>query len=255
MAGRVSQARFEQLVASEFAAQPLTIGTRLREEDLASLPPPVQRYVRASGTIGKPRPQNVRFEFDAVMRRNVPAWRPPMIQLLQPARLFLEGTRRTACGQDASTGPSRRRSGARCVPCRHDRQSVSDQPTETVTALNDLCIFAPVPSSRTAGMAAHRRTERGCDVHERAAARATLSSVPTTSWSTSGPTIGPTPAAAHPCRCVGHAAGGTIDGIRVVPHGSTVYARPEGPSLREFTSVDRLGHRLAQRPVAEPLLR
>ena len=69
MARAVSRARFDELVAAEFAAQPLTPAVILTEDDLAPLPIPVQRYVRASGAVGRPRPRNVRIEFDAVMRR------------------------------------------------------------------------------------------------------------------------------------------------------------------------------------------
>jgi hypothetical protein len=66
---RVSRDRFEELVAAELAARPLVPAPLLTDEDLATLPPPVHRYVRASGAVGRPRPQNIRVEFDAAMRR------------------------------------------------------------------------------------------------------------------------------------------------------------------------------------------
>src|SRR5512141_3163644 len=41
----------------------------LMEEDIATLPAPVQRHLRNSGCLGKPRPAVVHVAFDAVMMR------------------------------------------------------------------------------------------------------------------------------------------------------------------------------------------
>ena len=86
--------RYAEVVAAEFARQPLGSSVLLVEADVAGLPAPVQRYVRASGAIGRPRPQNVRVAFDALMRRKPGA--DPMVSnsvqynfFGQLARLFL----------------------------------------------------------------------------------------------------------------------------------------------------------------------
>jgi hypothetical protein len=93
MARPASRTRFQELVVAEFGIQPLGPAKTLTEDDLSPLPLAVQRYVRASGAVGRPRPQNVRIEFDAVMRR-----KPGMAGMTarsvqynffgQPARLF-----------------------------------------------------------------------------------------------------------------------------------------------------------------------
>ncbi len=86
--------RHAEAVAAEFARQPLGASVLLVEADIAGLPAPVKRYIRASGAIGHPRPQNVRVAFDALMRRKPGA--DPMVSTSvqynffgQPARLFL----------------------------------------------------------------------------------------------------------------------------------------------------------------------
>lgn len=53
MARPVSRTRFDELVEAEFGAQPLGPARTLTEDDLAPLPIPVQRYVRASGAVGR----------------------------------------------------------------------------------------------------------------------------------------------------------------------------------------------------------
>ena len=86
--------RHAEAVATEFVRQPLGAASLLIEADLEWLPAPVKRYIRASGAIGRPRPQNLRVAFDALMRRKpgADAMVSTSVQYNffgQPARLFL----------------------------------------------------------------------------------------------------------------------------------------------------------------------
>jgi hypothetical protein len=54
--GNDLQARFDEAAAAEFAAQPLVAAPVLEEHELSGLPASVQRFVRASGAVGRPRP-------------------------------------------------------------------------------------------------------------------------------------------------------------------------------------------------------
>ncbi len=152
MARPVSRARFDELVAAEFAAQPLAPARPLTEEDLAHLPPPVQRYVRAAGAVGRPRPQNVRIEFDAVMRRK-PGDAGMAARSVQynffdrPARLFFMTARMFGLPvaalhvyrREEATFQVRVASLVNMV----DQHGEEISRAETVTLLNDLCVFAP----------------------------------------------------------------------------------------------------------------
>lgn len=152
MARPVSRTRFDELVVAEFAAQPLAPARTLTEEDLAPLPLPVQRYVRASGAVGRPRPQNVRIEFDAVMRRK-PGEAGMAATSVQhnffgrPARLFFMTARMFGLPVAAlhvyrleqATFTVRVASLVNMV----DQHGEEISRAETVTVLNDLCVFVP----------------------------------------------------------------------------------------------------------------
>jgi hypothetical protein len=152
-AGRSLQARYERVVAAEFAAQPLRpAAPPLTPEDLAGLPAPVRRYVERSGAIGRPRPQNMRFAFDADMHRG-PGQTPMRATSLQytffdrPARLFLMKARMFGLPvralhvyrHEQATFTVRVASLVNMVDLRGDEISAA----ETVTVLNDLCLMAP----------------------------------------------------------------------------------------------------------------
>jgi hypothetical protein len=250
MAGRVTWARFEELVAAEFAAQPLAAAAPLREEDLVTLPSPVQRYVRASGAVGKPRPQNVRIEFDAIMRRKpgdagMPATSVQLNFFGRPARLFLMQARMFGLPVRALHVYRAEQATFQVrVASLVDLVDQSGEPisrAETVTVLNDLCAFAP-------GALVDERLEWR-PIDERSAAvrftngphrvSATLifdaddqlvdfwsDDRPDSSRGTPVPMRWSTPLGGYR----------VVDGIRVPTHGSTVYARPEGPfTYGEFT--------------------
>lgn len=152
MARPVSRARFDELVLAEFAAQPLAAAETLVEADLAHLPAPVQRYVRAAGAVGRPRPRNVRIELDAVMRRK-PGDRGMAARSIQysffdrPARLFFMTARMYGLPvaalhvyrHEEATFQVRVASLVNMV----DQRGPEISRAETVTVLNDLCAFAP----------------------------------------------------------------------------------------------------------------
>jgi hypothetical protein len=152
MARPVSRKRYEELVGAEFRAQPLAQARTLTEDDLGPLPVPVQRYVRASGAVGRPRPQNVRIEFDAVMRRKRgdPGMAATSIQYNffgRPARAFYMTARMFGLPvralhvyrHEEATFTVRVASLVNMVDQGGDEISRA----ETVTVLNDLCVFAP----------------------------------------------------------------------------------------------------------------
>ncbi len=250
MAGRVSQARFDELVAAEFAAQPLAAGVPLREEDLVHLPPPVLGYVRASGSVGKPRPQNVRVEFEALMRRKPgdAGMRATSVQFNffeRPARLFLMRARMFGLPVKAlhvyrseqATFQVRVASLVDMVDQSGERISHAG----TVTVLNDLCAFAP-------GALVDERLEWR-PIDERSAA-VTFTNGPhrvsatlifdeddqlVDFWSDDRPDS--SSGAPVPMRWSTPLGGyRVVDGRRVPSRGSTIYARPEGPfTYGEFT--------------------
>ncbi len=146
-------ARHEQVVGAEFAQQPLLAGSSpLRAEDLAGLPDPVSRYIKRSGALGRPRPQNMRVVLDANMYRK-PDQSPMRARSVQynffgdPTRLFLMRARMFGLPvkalhvyrQQQATFTVRVASAVNMVDLSGDQISAA----ETVTVLNDMCLMAP----------------------------------------------------------------------------------------------------------------
>jgi hypothetical protein len=144
--------RYAEVVAAEFARQPVGSSVLLVEADLEGLPGPVKRYIRASGAIGRPRPQNVRVAFDALMRRKPGA--DPMVSTSvqynffgQPARLFLMHA--TMFGLPIRALHLYRQEAATFRVRVLDLKTIVDQAgpgisaAESVTVLNDWCFMAP----------------------------------------------------------------------------------------------------------------
>jgi Family of unknown function (DUF6544) len=139
-------------VAAELARQPLREATILADSDLARLPAPVRRYIVASGAVGHPIPQNVRFEFDALMRRKPgdAGMRSRSVQLNvfgRPARLFIMRARMFGLPvralhlyrEEQATFQVRVASLVNMVDVSGPELSAA----ETVTVLNDLVLMAP----------------------------------------------------------------------------------------------------------------
>jgi hypothetical protein len=250
MATRVSPKRFDELVLAEFARQPLTTDQALREDELMDLPAPVRRYIRASGAVGMPRPRNVRIEFDAVMRRK-PGDAGMSAKTVQynffsrPARFFFMRAR--MFGLPVAALHNYQLENAQFTVRVASAVNMVDQTgpeisrAETVTVLNDLCVFAP-------GALVDRRL-RWRHIGDSSAA-VTFTNGPFSvdaevtfdkngdlidfcsddrPDSSSGqfvPTRWNTPVSDH---CL-------IDGIRLPTRGATVYQRPDGPfTYGEFT--------------------
>ena len=150
---RSLRVRHDQVVAAEFAAQPLVPGgALLTGDDLAGLPDPVRRYIQRSGAIGRPQPQNMRVVMDAAMYRK-PGQAPMRARSVQysffgsPARLFLMEARMFGLPvralhvyrQGQATFTVRVASTVNMVDLRGAEISAA----ETVTILNDMCLMAP----------------------------------------------------------------------------------------------------------------
>ena len=150
--GRSLLARYDQVVAAEFAAQPLTPdAATLTLADLHGLPDPVRRYIQRSGAVGRPRPQNMRVVMDATMYRK--PGHPMRARSVQysffgrPTRLFLMDARMFGLPvralhvyrQETATFTVRVASTVNMVNLRGEEISAA----ETVTVLNDLCLMAP----------------------------------------------------------------------------------------------------------------
>ena len=150
--GRSLRARYDQVVAAEFAAQPLTPdAVTLTAADLEGLPDPVRRYIQRSGAVGRPRPQNMRVVMDATMYRKPGApMRARSVQYSffgRPTRLFLMEARMFGLPvralhvyrQAQATFTVRVASAVNMVDLRGEEISAA----ETVTVLNDMCLMAP----------------------------------------------------------------------------------------------------------------
>jgi hypothetical protein len=136
----------------EAAAMPRPAESPLTLADIAHLPPPVQRYVERSGSIGRPVVTEITLHFDATMydAPGAPGMAGPVHQYNRfdtPDRLFLMTSRMkglpVAVLHDFSaTGATMkvRLAGLFNVV---DLAGPDLTRTETVTILNDLAFFAP----------------------------------------------------------------------------------------------------------------
>jgi hypothetical protein len=135
-----------------FAAQPLAPAPLLTEADLAPLPPPVRRWLRRAGVVGRPRPQNLRLAFDAEMfqKPGAKAMKAASVQhnfLGRPVRLFLMTARmfglpvKVLHAYEAEAATMRVRLASLVDVVDLSGEVISR--AETVTLLNDLSFFAP----------------------------------------------------------------------------------------------------------------
>lgn len=244
------QARFDEAVSAEFAAQPLVAAAILTEHDLSGLPAPVQRFVRASGAVGRPRPQNVRVEFDAQMWRQ-PGQAPMEATTVQynflsrPARLFLMRARMFGLPvralhlyrHEQATFQVRVASLVNIVNLQGEQISAA----ETVTVLNDLCFMAPgaLIDTRLSWRPIDDRNAAVTFTNGPHSVTATLvfnesdelvdfvsDDRPDSSTGTFIPRRWNTPISDYR----------EVDGLRLMTRGSTVYAYPDGPfTYGEFT--------------------
>lgn len=133
--------------AADSTTQPL-----LSQALIAPLPPPVQRYLRMGGWLGRPLPRSVQVDFDATLfsRPGAVGMRGPAMQLDRfdlPRRLFFMRTRMAglpvAVLHDYRGAQASMRVRLAALFDVVDLQGEALARAETVTLLNDLCCFAP----------------------------------------------------------------------------------------------------------------
>ncbi len=239
-------ARFDQAVAEAFAAQAaasMPPAAVLAETDLAGMPDPVRRHVVRSGAVGRPRPRNVRVEFEALMWSK-PGASPMHARSIQynwfdrPTRLFTMQARMFGLPvralhlyrEEAATFQVRVASLVNVVDLKGDEIGRA----ETVTVLNDICFLAPgaLADPRITWEPVDDRSAVATFTNGPHRVRATLlfndADELVDFWSDDRP----------------ESEGGTlrprrwstpiddyrdVDGRHVGHHGRAVYARPEGP--------------------------
>lgn len=251
-AGRSFDERWAEAVRDELAT-PEAAAPRasvLAEADLAPLPAPVRRYVIASGAVGRPVPRTMRLVFDAVMRRKpgetgMRATSTQVNVFRRPARLFLMKARMFGLPVrvlhlyrgDAATFQVRAAGLVTIV----DQAGDAISRAETVTVLNDLCVFAPgaMVDPRFAWEAVDDRTAAVTFINGRWTVRASLlfndRDELVDFWSDDRPESvdGGLVAGRWSTPLSDYRV---VDGLRLPMHGEAVYARPKGPfTYGEFT--------------------
>ena len=143
---------FQLKKTEEFAKQPLQAETLLSEQETTNLPNCVKKYLAYTGAIGKSKPQNVFIEFDADMYRK-PGDKPMKSHSVQYnfygkySRLFL--MKASKMGIPFRAMHLYRNNQASFQVKIADLFKVVDisgeelTKAETVTLLNDMCVFAP----------------------------------------------------------------------------------------------------------------
>lgn len=144
------RAAYDRDVAGRLTAAP-SPGV-VSEDDLAALPAPVQRYLRATGVVGQPRVHNFRARMHGRIRGGPDdRWMPYTAEQHNfygvPARLFrMDAAMRAVPVQVfhryADGAASMRVRVAGLVPMV-DLSGSEMTRAETVTLLNDMCVFAP----------------------------------------------------------------------------------------------------------------
>ena len=147
-----AEGRYISIVKTEFQHQPIVPEEILNESDIAHLPLPVQKYIRYTGAIGKIKMQNMCIEFDAQMVKK-PGAKPMKAVSKQYnffgnySRLFLmKGSMFFVPFRAYHVYKNQEATFKVRVANLFNIVDVSGQQlttAETVTVLNDLCIFAP----------------------------------------------------------------------------------------------------------------
>ncbi len=139
-------------VHEEFTKQPLGEEKILTSSDIAHLPAPVQRYISYSGSIGKGIPQNFRLEFDAQMTKK-PGDEPMAASSEQTNFLgnysrifFMKASKFLVPFRILHVYADQKATFVVRVASLFNAVDLSGEQltaAETVTILNDLCVFAP----------------------------------------------------------------------------------------------------------------
>ncbi len=137
---------------SEFIRQPVGSEDILTDDDIAHLPLPARKYIYYSGAIGKSKPQNVRITFDAKM-------------VSKPGASPMNATSEQYNYYGSFTRLFLMKASKMCIPFHAFHAYIDRKATfvvrvanlfnvvdvkgedlttaETVTLLNDMCIFVP----------------------------------------------------------------------------------------------------------------
>ena len=126
-------------------------GQRITDADLAPLPLPVQRFLRATGVVGTVKPRNMRIAFEGRIRGFEGPWMPftsvQTNRFDEPARFFwidamMKGipTKGLHAYENSTATMLIKLLGV--VPVMEAHGPEMDK-AETVTWFNDLCIYAP----------------------------------------------------------------------------------------------------------------
>ncbi len=147
-----SNRTFQIKKSEEFAAQPIKSKPVLNKEDISYLPACVQKYLIYTGAIGKSKPQNMYIEFDALMYRK-PGDQPMKSHSEQYnffekySRLFLMKAGKMGIPFKAlhiyKDGQASFQVKVADLFRVVDINGEELTTAETVTLLNDICIFAP----------------------------------------------------------------------------------------------------------------
>lgn len=132
--------------------QPAAADRPVTEADIAHLPLPVQKYLRLTKSIGKPRIQNFRARFDTEMFQKpgsapIPAPVEQISFLDRPARLFFMTAAMYGLPVQVYHSYREERASMRVrvasVFNAVDLEGGDLSTAETVTFMNDVCILAP----------------------------------------------------------------------------------------------------------------
>ncbi len=156
----------------------------ITEADLAALPDPVQRYVRASGAVGTSRPHNMRIVFEGAIRKPDGPWLPFTTTQVNtfdiPSRYFwmdavMMGLPTKGLHAYENGHATMRIKLAGLLPVMSFAGPELDT-AETVTWFNDMCLFAPgaLVDPRITWQPIDGRSAQATFHHEGITARATL---------------------------------------------------------------------------------
>jgi len=144
------RAEYEREVARALARS--TPQALVSEQDLAPLPSTVQRYLRHTGVVGRPRVQSIRVRFSGRIRRGPSEpWMPLRAEQYsfsdQPTRLFFMQARMSGLPVEALHAYVDQQASMRVEIVSLVRIVNARGPqftaAETVTLFNDMCVMAP----------------------------------------------------------------------------------------------------------------
>jgi hypothetical protein len=146
------QREFISKVKNELIEQPLTSEEILTESELMHLPAPVRKYIAYTGAIGKSKPQNVRIEFDAQMTSK-PGAEPMKATSVQynfygsfTRLFFMKASKLLIPFRVLHAYIDRKATMVVRVASLFNAVDIAGEEltaAETVTLLNDMCVFVP----------------------------------------------------------------------------------------------------------------